>query len=81
MKSHRKPNRQLLSGRVAYVLLLAMLVLTVPWSLVAPASATVWGFPGWAFYSLAMTGLFALLLSLLLPFLWQSLASEGDDDA
>ncbi|QDU60215.1 hypothetical protein Pan216_10530 [Planctomycetes bacterium Pan216] len=55
------------------------LVLTVPWLYTSDRMAIWFGFPPWAFYTIATTVVYAVVLNLLLGTQWSRMA--GGDDA
>ena len=61
-----------------YSVLLSTLVLTVPWMFSQFSGTSFFGFPDWAFFSLLMSVVLALLTSLFLGRYWH--LSEDDDE-
>ena len=50
-----------------------VLILTVPWFFTHDSDKIVFGFPSWAFYSIAMTFGYAVLLVILIGVSWNNM--------
>lgn len=62
-----------------FALSILCLVATAPWFFGASGDTQVFGFPPWAFYSFCMTGVYAVLLAVLIGRYWSMLAG-GDEE-
>lgn len=60
-----------------YLLLAGLLLATAPWPFTQLRVASVFGFPPWAVYSLAVTVVLAFAIALMLQYGWE--ISAGDD--
>ena len=62
-----------------YSTLFFLLVLTVPWFFVEPRNESLFGLPPWAFYSLAASLVYAVVVCFCLEKLWALSDSDEKD--
>ena len=63
-----------------YILNFLFIILTVPWFFLDDSINSIFGFPFWAFYSLIMTFLYAIIIYLFLKKYWFVSVSLNEDD-
>lgn len=57
-----------------------LLIASVPWFFTEFRSSNLLGFPTWAFYSLSITLLYAIITAIFFQRYWSLFANDGNDD-
>ncbi|MFQ5963373.1 MAG: hypothetical protein ACE5KZ_03720 [Candidatus Scalinduaceae bacterium] len=69
-----------MSRLTLYIISILTLVATVPWFFSEEMDVQVFGFPPWAFYSICMTVLYAVVISVIIYRYWHVLAGDDDEE-
>lgn len=62
-----------------YLISAILIIATVPWFFTEFRTSQIFGFPPWAFYSLCITVLYAVVIAFFLQRYWSLLANNGKD--
>ncbi len=63
-----------------FIIPVAILVASVPWLFTRASDTVILGFPAWAFYSLVVTQIYAIVIAVFLKRYWQLSADEKEKE-
>lgn len=78
MPAQPEQHRRVMTKLRLYAILAAILLATVPWFFTRSVTAHILGFPPWAFYSICMTIVYAIVVAFFVGRYWP--LSEDDND-
>ncbi|MGR3179216.1 MAG: hypothetical protein ACUZ8E_14280 [Candidatus Anammoxibacter sp.] len=63
-----------------YIILTVSLLATIPWFFTEFRAVHIFGFPPWAFYSLCLTIVYAIVVAFFVGRYWSVSINKNDDD-